>query len=307
MNRRKKQYQRDEHHELGEKKEKENLKSKIEGWFGDRNDVGKELKILIDKWIPIGKKKAAAAESVVASSQALDDVEAEKRNARNKQHAYRPLLRMFDAVVDAVHHRKISHGVWRRAYNDGKLLQIGYLEKQGGKIKSWHRRLFLLREHGLYYFGERKNYVKGEPPRGYFMFKDVIPTKDLNVCQKLHLFMMIGKPHSFSLHSPQRTLVIAAKTHADMLRWTEAIEEAYTAYWRKYGIVPPNTEPSPSTEGKLMSIEETHELAEVLDALDLEFEQAEENLKKRIYMAKAFAAWKYAFEKKILAAKEDHE
>ena len=303
MNKPRKKYAKDEHHELGEKKEKDNLMSKVEAWFEDRSDIGKEFKFLIDKWLP--KKKKAAAGSEVGSSQVIEDVEAEKKMQRNKQHAHRPLLRVFDAMVDALQHRKISHGVWRRAYNDGKVYRIGYLEKQGGKIKSWHKRLFLLRDHGLYYFGERKNYVKGEPPRGYFMFKDIIPTKDLKVCQKLHLFMMIGKPHSFSLHSPQRTLVIAAKTHKDMKAWTDAIEDAYTMFWRRYGVVPPNMESSPTTEGKLMTLEETHTLAEVLDAVDLEFEQQEETLKHRIYLAKTFTAWKYAHEIGLLKDEED--
>ena len=306
MKPRKKAYERDEHHELGAKKAQDNLKSKVESWLGDGNDLGKELKMLIEKWLPKSRKKPQTSNHQT-SAETQGEAQLESSHAKKKAHGNRPLLGMFEGIQKVFQPRAVPDEVWRRSYHDGKVLGLGFLEKQGGKIKSWHKRLFLLREHGLYYFGERRNYVKGEPPRGYFMFKDVIPTKDRKVCQQLHLFLMIGKPHTFSLHSPERTLVISARTHKEMKRWTEAIEEAYLAFWRRYEIVPPTTEASPSTQGQLMSLEETHTLAEVLDTLDLEFEQEEEYLKRRIYLAKTFMAWKYAMQNDLLNEEEEDE
>ena len=94
---------------------------------------------------------------------------------------------------------------------------------------------------------------------------------------------------------------------ADMKKWMQAIEDAYVKFWQKYGLVPPNTEISPSLHGKMMTVEESHAIAEVLDALDLQEEQEAETLRQHLYMAKVFAAWWFGVENKLLTEKDEED
>ncbi|OCT99955.1 hypothetical protein XELAEV_18005739mg [Xenopus laevis] len=88
----------------------------------------------------------------------------------------------------------------------------GYLTKQGGRVKSWKNRWFILSRNELKYF---KDKVSAEPIR----------TLDLTECSAVQFDYSQEKVNCFCMVFPLRTYYLCAKTGAEadewikMLRW----------------------------------------------------------------------------------------
>jgi len=46
-------------------------------------------------------------------------------------------------------------------------VKAGWLRKQGGYVKSWHRRYFIMKGDYLYYYSSDDDCVSGKPPLGF--------------------------------------------------------------------------------------------------------------------------------------------
>jgi PH domain len=77
----------------------------------------------------------------------------------------------------------------------------GWLWKQGGRIKSWKRRWFILNDNCLYYF----EYTTDKEPRG------IIPLENIQVREAQDR----QKPHCFELHASGTEFIKACKTDSE--------------------------------------------------------------------------------------------
>ncbi|CAG0917736.1 unnamed protein product, partial [Notodromas monacha] len=88
----------------------------------------------------------------------------------------------------------------------------GWLWKQGGRIKSWKRRWFILNDKCLYYF----EYTTDKEPRG------IIPLENIQV-REVH---DRSKPHCFELYANSAEIIKACKTDSD----GKVVEGKHTVY-----------------------------------------------------------------------------
>jgi hypothetical protein len=112
----------------------------------------------------------------------------------------------------------------------GKEYKVGVLTKQGGIIKTWHERCFVLREQGLYYFQSRAEYHREAPPFGQILFDDVVcPMRDNPVSEVPT--QLLGKRirhlFGFCVYTAMRTYVLAAENPAYKDEWMKEIRHAY--------------------------------------------------------------------------------
>lgn len=87
----------------------------------------------------------------------------------------------------------------------------GFLTKQGGSIKSWKTRWFVLVRNEFSYYIDRSS----EKP---------IRTLDIEECVKLDFCDIPGKENCFYLVFPDRTWYFSAKSDDDLKEWTSIIE-----------------------------------------------------------------------------------
>lgn len=45
-------------------------------------------------------------------------------------------------------------------------MKSGWLWKQSGIVKSWHRRFFIMKGDYIYYYGSEDDFISGKPPLG---------------------------------------------------------------------------------------------------------------------------------------------
>jgi hypothetical protein len=92
-----------------------------------------------------------------------------------------------------------------------KIVITGHLYKQGGKIKNWKKRKFILKGCRLSYYDTRK--LKGE-----FNTRDcevkTIPSTECN-----------GSQYGFMITGPGRNLLLYANNDEDRMMWIEGIQE----------------------------------------------------------------------------------
>ncbi|XP_059472495.1 cytohesin-1 isoform X1 [Neocloeon triangulifer] len=88
----------------------------------------------------------------------------------------------------------------------------GWLWKQGGRIKSWKRRWFILNDNCLYYF----EYTTDKEPRG------IIPLENIQVREAQDR----QKPHCFELHASGTEFIKACKTDSE----GKVVEGKHTVY-----------------------------------------------------------------------------
>lgn len=99
---------------------------------------------------------------------------------------------------------------------DTKITKEGYLIKQGGKIKTWKRRWFVLRESTLAYYKDEKD----DKPVGLISLKEC---KSFELAaQKVH------KPYAFEIATPDRVYVCCAKDEDEMWEWINVLSTAVT-------------------------------------------------------------------------------
>lgn len=88
-----------------------------------------------------------------------------------------------------------------------KALLSGYLWKQGGKRKNWHRRWFRLTDNTLFYY---KSAVANEP---------LGKITDLHTCGLRSCDMKTKRPFSFEIYTIDRVYRISAESNAEYMRW----------------------------------------------------------------------------------------
>ncbi|KAM8939415.1 dual adapter for phosphotyrosine and 3-phosphotyrosine and 3-phosphoinositide [Pelodytes ibericus] len=93
----------------------------------------------------------------------------------------------------------------------------GYLTKQGGRVKNWKTRWFILQRNELKYF---KDQISPEPIR----------TLDLTECSAVQFDYSQEKVNCFCLVFPLRTYYLCAKTGAEADEWIKILR------WKMYKI-----------------------------------------------------------------------
>jgi tRNA A-37 threonylcarbamoyl transferase component Bud32 len=98
-------------------------------------------------------------------------------------------------------------------FNERPAIKIGYLSKQGGRIKTWHRRWMILKD-GLVVYYKDANLL---PHRG------VISLASSSIIERENYE---NKPNAFSIVTPERIYHLFADTEKEMVQWIEALRNA---------------------------------------------------------------------------------
>merc|ERR1711971_494553 len=120
---------------------------------------------------------------------------------------------------------------------DDHVLKVEVLKKQGGRIKSWHSRYFVLRRTGVFYYTNEDAYNSKEAPLGRILFCDMISlTGKDSVAEVLPrtIYVMLGMKFVFCVNTDSRTYTIAAPSKESQLEWAEEINEAYTNFHSQF-------------------------------------------------------------------------
>jgi copper chaperone CopZ len=96
--------------------------------------------------------------------------------------------------------------------------KCGYMTKQGGLVKSWKRRWFILKDNELYYFRGKADNAQA----GVILLDN---TSTVNNAEK-----KLGKKNCFEITTKDRTYYLYTDTHQDYEEWVAAITQA-----SKYG------------------------------------------------------------------------
>lgn len=186
--------------------------------------------------------------------------------------------------------RKVGKVVFEKAYNHEKIHKLGYLTKQGAKIKNWKRRFFVVKSKMIFYFENLEAYNDEKPPKGWIYFKDILPTKKNFVCTPTNQFIWRGKFNAFLLQTEKRTFALAGKGKEDRLGWMKVIRQVYEEFWTGYGLPIPQSPKSPDDETGTLA--QLRPIAEKLETYD-ELEQNELEDKTRLLMLKqCMIRWK---------------
>lgn len=174
---------------------------------------------------------------LTASSVASGSSDGRKRFSSKRGKGFDSILNIVKGFAKnedrAVQDDVSSHGrnTVRGSVDDGdRVIKSELLHKQGGKVKSWHKRLFVLREHGLYYYRDSESFQVGDEPLGRVSFMDMYSLSgNQKVAEELPItiHVLIGFKFVFCVHTETRTYVVAAPTKESSIEWTEAINEAY--------------------------------------------------------------------------------
>jgi len=177
----------------------------------------------------------------------------------------------------------------RKAFHDGRIVKLGMLQKQGGQIKTWRSRFFVLRSKALFYFKNEEAFANGESPRGVMLLKDMIPSNKDFICQPTRLFTIIGRPHAFTLHSKDRVLVMCTKTKDEKMQWMKTLQKAYVSFWKSCKLDAPVKSPGPDerTYGQLVDIAQDLEVIDMLEMSEIE------EMKRVLVLRKCMELWKY--------------
>eukprot|EP00007_Cunea_sp_BSH-02190019_P000964 CAMPEP_0174230722 /NCGR_PEP_ID=MMETSP0417-20130205/1420_1 /TAXON_ID=242541 /ORGANISM="Mayorella sp, Strain BSH-02190019" /LENGTH=1024 /DNA_ID=CAMNT_0015308471 /DNA_START=162 /DNA_END=3236 /DNA_ORIENTATION=+ len=122
----------------------------------------------------------------------------------------------------------------------GDSLKEGWLNKQGGSIKTWKRRYFVLRRDTVLYYRQalnQKRIIKGTQPMGEIRFNIITGVEEaLGKNKKHHFFFKIN------VNTERDHYLIVAPTAEIMHEWIEAINDAVRVYQETGGM--PNTRAS---------------------------------------------------------------
>jgi len=101
--------------------------------------------------------------------------------------------------------------------------KAGYLTKQGGLVKSWKKRWFILKGAFLYYF---KSPNRLSDTKGMVLLEDAIAQRA----------QFPGKSHGFTIQTQDRLYYIYAETDLDAEDWINAINKAATSRQRSISV-----------------------------------------------------------------------
>jgi len=134
----------------------------------------------------------------------------------------------------------------------GKVDKDGFLTKQGGAIKTWHRRWFVLKDNNLYYYKSPKDTEQ----------KGQIQLVSTSACNPEPAMKKKGKFY-FSVGTPNRKYFIFADDEESMSSWVDIISKTIDNISK--GGTPPkleNANPSPpanTTSTETKPVTTTHE------------------------------------------------
>uniref|UniRef100_A0A8C1S8N8 Pleckstrin homology domain containing, family A (phosphoinositide binding specific) member 1b n=1 Tax=Cyprinus carpio TaxID=7962 RepID=A0A8C1S8N8_CYPCA len=106
-----------------------------------------------------------------------------------------------------------------RSNQDQSVIKAGYCVKQGGVMKNWKRRYFMLDDNTLSYF---KSDMEREPLR-------VIPLKEVNRVQECKQSDLMMRDNLFELVTTSRTFYFQSDSPEEMHGWIKAISGAIVA------------------------------------------------------------------------------
>lgn len=90
----------------------------------------------------------------------------------------------------------------------------GYLFKQGGHVKSWKRRYFVLRDRQLYYYKNEEGFERGE-------LLGCISLTGFDAANQTELKGEGKKQHVFEIHTPKRYYHFCADSKREMFEWLD--------------------------------------------------------------------------------------
>ncbi|XP_074648318.1 dual adapter for phosphotyrosine and 3-phosphotyrosine and 3-phosphoinositide-like isoform X2 [Tubulanus polymorphus] len=114
---------------------------------------------------------------------------------------------MYDTVKIHAQYGNKSNDWDRSGLNFAVASKEGYLTKQGGIVKNWKTRWFVLQKNELKYYREKAD-------------KEPVKVLDLTECMACNVDHTQEKTNCFSLTFPKRTYYIYAATPQEMHDWT---------------------------------------------------------------------------------------
>ncbi|KJE97607.1 hypothetical protein CAOG_010144 [Capsaspora owczarzaki ATCC 30864] len=90
----------------------------------------------------------------------------------------------------------------------------GFLTKQGGTVKSWRRRWFVLADRTLMYYKAQSDVSKNQP----------LGRVPLNGFSRIAKNDTLGKQFLFEIFTPRRTYYLSADTEAEMKSWLQVLQ-----------------------------------------------------------------------------------
>ncbi|XP_075431170.1 cytohesin-3-like [Ascaphus truei] len=110
------------------------------------------------------------------------------------------LTEMYENIKKEPFQSPEEEGAWELTHAFHKPQREGWLLKLGGRVKTWKKRWFILKDNCLYYF----ECTTDKEPLG------IIPLENLSI----QIVEDPKKPHCFSLHAEGQTIK-ACKSHGD--------------------------------------------------------------------------------------------
>ncbi|XP_033109265.1 rho GTPase-activating protein 24-like isoform X2 [Anneissia japonica] len=114
-----------------------------------------------------------------------------------------------------------------RPFSPSSILHQGWLKKQGGVIKSWQRRFFVLAEDHMYYYQreDETKHLGAIPLKGNKVFKHPHNPDD----PKFLFEISQGEGHTGRMAGNHDTFLLMAATQIDMDNWIQAIQRVMYA------------------------------------------------------------------------------
>ncbi|XP_071953156.1 rho GTPase-activating protein 24-like isoform X2 [Antedon mediterranea] len=115
-----------------------------------------------------------------------------------------------------------------RPFNHSSIIHQGWLKKQGGVIKTWQRRFFILVNDHLYYYQREddQRHLGAIPLKGNKVFKHAHNPDDPN---KFLFEISNGEGHTGRLAGNHDTFLLLASTQIDMDKWIQEIQRVMYA------------------------------------------------------------------------------
>jgi len=119
---------------------------------------------------------------------------------------------------------------------DRTVIRKETLKKQGGRVKSWHTRVFCLRRTGIYYYRDESEFIEGNA-LGRILFGEMITIGGHDTPAQLMpsgINLLLGLRHVFVVHTELRTYVVAAPSREAQQAWVDDINAAFETFQQQY-------------------------------------------------------------------------
>jgi len=196
--------------------------------MGDRDGVKKDGKKTVNVGLLLDTfRKFAEAER---REEETSSATATKRRDTNSTAGYSTLN------WSAARSRNRTRGGSMSSLEEDSVIKCELLNKQGGRVKSWHNRFFVLRKSGgVAYYRDEEAYRNNEDPLGRILFHDMFDMSGNGMVSEIlpiSLYLLLGKRHVFVIHTEMRTYTIAAPSKLSAQEWTSVINES----WEKFQL-----------------------------------------------------------------------